>query len=71
MSWDVEAQVAGRVVEVVKQVGDAAELEEVLLVLESMKMEIPVEAPACGVVVEVRVQEGQTVAQADLLVRID
>jgi acetyl-CoA carboxylase biotin carboxyl carrier protein len=71
MSLDVEAQVAGRVIEVVKQVGDSAELEEVLLVLESMKMEIPVEAPAPGLITEVCVQAGQSVAQGDLLVRID
>ena len=70
MSCEVEAQVAGRVVQIEKQVGDSTEVEEVLLVLESMKMEIPVEAPCAGSISEICVEEGQSVAEGQLLARL-
>ena len=44
MSVSVEAQVTGRVVRIEKNVGDSVAEEDTLLILESMKMEIPVEA---------------------------
>ncbi|MEZ4356832.1 MAG: acetyl-CoA carboxylase biotin carboxyl carrier protein subunit [Myxococcota bacterium] len=45
--------------------------EDVLLVIESMKMEIPVEAPEAGRVVEIRAQEGQAVEEGDVLVVLE
>ena len=66
-SLDVEAQVAGRVVQIEKQVGDAVEFEDVLLILESMKMEIPVEAPCSGRISEIRVAEGDQVEEGAVL----
>ena len=54
--WKIEVQPGTRVAE-----GD------VLMVLESMKMEIPVEAPQAGVVQELNVQEGDTVQEDQLL----
>ena len=71
MSVDVESQVAGRVIEIEKQVGDALDSEDVILLLESMKMEIPVEAPAAGVVAEICVDVGESVSQGQILARID
>ncbi len=38
-----------------------------MIVLESMKMEIPVEAPRAGSVKEIRVKEGQTVQEGDIV----
>ena len=67
----VEAQVTGRVVRVEKQVGDRVETEDVLLVLESMKMEIPVVAPIAGKIVEIRVDEKDQVQEGDVLVVIE
>ena len=54
--WKIEVQPGTRVAE-----GD------VLMVLESMKMEIPVEAPQAGVVQELNVQEGDAVQEDQLL----
>jgi len=68
---EIEAEIAGNVWKVEKTVGDTVEEEEVLLILESMKMEIPVEAPCRGTVKEVRVQEGQTVDEGTVLVVLD
>jgi acetyl-CoA carboxylase biotin carboxyl carrier protein len=65
---EITAEVTGRVVRVEAQVGARVAKEDVLLVLESMKMEIPVEAPDTGVVIELRVQEGESVAEGDSLV---
>ena len=48
--------------------GDAVREGDVLMILESMKMEIPVEAPSAGVVAEIRVAEKDQVAEGDVLV---
>ncbi len=71
MGAEVAAEVTGRVVRIEKRVGEAVEEEDVLLILESMKMEIPVEAPGRGTVAEVRVVEGDQVAEGDILVLLD
>lgn len=71
MSVVVDAQVTGRVVRVEKRVGDRVAADETLLVLESMKMEIPVEAPSAGTISEIRVGEGDSVEEGDLLAVLD
>ena len=68
---DVEAQITGNVWKIEKQVGDRVEEEDVLLIIESMKMEIPVEAPCAGQVEEVRVAEGQSVEEGAVLAVIE
>jgi biotin carboxyl carrier protein len=71
MPVEVEAQITGSVWKIEKAVGDAVEEEDVLLILESMKMEIPVEAPCAGRVAEIRVGEGQSVEEGDVLVVLE
>ena len=68
MSIEVEAQVTGNVWKIETAVGDAVEEEDVLLIVESMKMEIPVEAPEDGKILEIRVAEGQAIEEGDILV---
>jgi len=68
---EIEAQIAGRIVRIERQVGDEVAAEDVILVLESMKMEIPVEAPKAGRIGEIGVAEGQHVAEGQLLARLD
>ena len=65
---DVESLIMGNVWKIVTSVGAEVEEEDVLLIIESMKMEIPVEAPEAGRVVEIRVEEGQAVVEGDVLV---
>lgn len=50
--------------------GQSVDEEQQLVILESMKMEMPVEAPEAGVVEEIVVQEGQTVEEGDVLIRL-
>ncbi len=68
LSIEVESQIMGSVWKIQAAVGDEVEEEDVLLIIESMKMEIPVEAPEGGQVLEIRVQEGQAVEEGDVLV---
>ena len=71
MPVDVAAHITGTVWEIRVNVGDEVQEEQVLVVLESMKMEMPVEAPEPGRVVELDVREGQAVEEGDLLLRLD
>ena len=61
------AHITGTVVRIEKRVGDAVSAGDVIIVLESMKMEMPVEAQASGKVSEVRCKEGQPVSEGDVL----
>ncbi len=61
----------GSVWKIETSVGREVDEEDVLLILESMKMEIPVEAPSAGRVAEIRVEEGQSVNEGDILVVLE
>ena len=58
----------GNVWKIETSVGAEVEEDDVLLIIESMKMEIPVEAPEAGRVSEIRVEVGQTIEEGDVLV---
>ena len=64
---EVEAQVAGTVWKLETGVGSEVAAGDVLLILESMKMEIPVEAPRAGRVAALRVSEGDSVEEGAVL----
>ena len=66
---NVESEVTGSVWKVQVEVGATVAEGDVLLILESMKMEIPVESPANGTVVELRVKPEETV-QEDAVVAV-
>ena len=71
MATEVEAQIAGSVWKIETSIGVEVQEEDVLLILESMKMEIPVEAPCAGRVSEIRVQEGDSIEEGAVLAVID
>jgi acetyl-CoA carboxylase biotin carboxyl carrier protein len=71
MATQVEAQITGNVWKIEKAVGDSVGDGETILILESMKMEIPVEAPCSGRITEIRVSEGQSIEEGAVLVVID
>ena len=71
MPTEVSAEIAGNVWKIETTVGAQVEEEDVLLILESMKMEIPVEAPRAGRVAEVRVAEGDSIEEGAVLVVLD
>jgi acetyl-CoA carboxylase biotin carboxyl carrier protein len=68
---EVQAEIAGLVLSVDCAVGQAVEADEPLLMIESMKMEIPVMAPKKGTIAEIRVQAGDTVLQDQVLVVVE
>ncbi|GIW13982.1 MAG: acetyl-CoA carboxylase biotin carboxyl carrier protein subunit [Tepidiforma sp.] len=67
----VTAQISGKVVRVNVKAGQTVAKGDVLLILEAMKMENEIKAPADGTVREVPVSEGQRVAEGDVLAVID
>jgi len=67
MPEEIRAHITGVVFQVTTRAGDAVAAGDAVIVLESMKMEIPVEAPRAGSVREIRVQEGQTVQEGDVV----
>jgi len=68
MAEKVAAHITGTVVRVEKSKGDAVAPGEVVVILESMKMEMPVEALVGGVVLEIRCAPAQAVDEGDILV---
>ena len=68
---NVEAHITGVVWKIEVEVGDTVEEGDTVVVLESMKMEMPVEAEDEGTVAEIRCEEGQAVAEGDTLVVLE
>jgi acetyl-CoA carboxylase biotin carboxyl carrier protein len=68
---DVEAHITGTVWKVECKVGDAVVEGDTLVILESMKMEMPVEAEDDGTVSEIKCSEGQSVSEGDTLVVLE
>ncbi|MBV8779213.1 MAG: biotin/lipoyl-binding carrier protein [Alphaproteobacteria bacterium] len=64
----VRSEIAGSVWKIEVAVGDEVGAEDTLIVLESMKMEIPLLAPRAGVVKEILVAEGEALAEGDVAV---
>jgi acetyl-CoA carboxylase biotin carboxyl carrier protein len=67
----VTAELTGNLWKIVVREGQQVGVDETLMILESMKMEIPVNAPKAGRVSRIHVQEGQTVQEGQLLAEID
>ena len=65
---DVPAHITGTVWKVEVSVGQKVAAGDALVILESMKMEMPVEAPDAGTVKEIRCQPSQPVNEGDVLV---
>jgi acetyl-CoA carboxylase biotin carboxyl carrier protein len=70
MPTDVAAHITGTVWKIEVREGDAVKEEQTVVILESMKMEMPVESPAAGLVAKVHVAEGQAVEEGDVLVTL-
>ena len=68
---DVESEVTGNVWKVLKSVGDSVAEGEVIMILESMKMEIPVESPAAGTLSQVLVEPEEQVVEDQVVAVIE
>lgn len=64
---ELTAELVANVWKTLRSVGDTVEAGESVVILESMKMEIPVEATRAGTVVELRVEEGDIVQEGDVV----
>lgn len=70
MAEEVKSPMAGTIFELLVEQGDDVDEGDELVILESMKMEIPVEAPVAGSIAEVHVAQGDQVQEGDLLVTL-
>ena len=68
---DIEAHITGTVWKIEVEVGDEVAEGDTVVILESMKMEMPVEAEDEGTVKEIVVAEGQAVSEGDTLVVLE
>lgn len=71
MPEEIRAHITGVVFQIPAKTGDKVSAGDAVIVLESMKMEIPVEASSAGTVKEIRVQEGQTVQEGDVVAVVE
>lgn len=65
---DIKAHITGTVWKIEVEVGDEIEEDDEVIILESMKMEMPVESPGDGVVKEILVKEGDAVDEDQVLI---
>jgi biotin carboxyl carrier protein len=70
MTTAIESEIAGTVWKIEVAAGDSVSADDVLIILESMKMEIPVMALSDGVVESIHVAEGDSVSEGQLLVSL-
>ena len=71
MADEIRAEMVANVWKVVATKGDSVDDGDTLVILESMKMEIPVLAESAGVVAEIAVDEGDVVQEGDLIARVE
>ncbi|MFO0758244.1 MAG: biotin/lipoyl-binding carrier protein [Byssovorax sp.] len=70
MASVVKAHITGTVWKIEVKVGDEVDEGTVIAILESMKMEMPVEAEDSGVVEEILVTEGQAVTEGQIIAKL-
>jgi acetyl-CoA carboxylase biotin carboxyl carrier protein len=71
LATPITAPMVGKILKIEKNIGDRVDEDEVVLVMEAMKMEIPVVAPASGVLKDLKVSAGQAVEADQLLAELD
>lgn len=68
---DVISEVKGKVWQIEAKVGDKLDEDDAVIILESMKMEIPIVAPEDGTVKEILVKEGDPVDEGQVIATIE
>ena len=71
MTTNIKAHITGTVWKIEKQAGQAVASGDAVVILESMKMEMPVESPIAGKIVEIRCVEGQAVEEGAVLAVVE
>ncbi len=67
----VKAELAGNLWKIIVKEGQQVGADETLMILESMKMEIPITTPTAGRVAKIHVKEGQTVQEGQVLADLE
>lgn len=67
MATPIRAPLTGRVWKIERAVGDAVAAGDPVIILESMKMEVPVESPAAGTLATITCAEGDAVEEGAIL----
>lgn len=70
MPTEIKAHITGTIWKIKVEAGQSVEEGDTLVIIESMKMEMPIEAEDPGTVVEIRANEGQPVNEGDVLIVI-
>jgi acetyl-CoA carboxylase biotin carboxyl carrier protein len=68
---ELKTDITGSVWKLLKRPGDSIDEEEPLLIMESMKMEVPVISPDAGIVREILVKEGDIVSDGTVVARVE
>jgi acetyl-CoA carboxylase biotin carboxyl carrier protein len=68
---NVKSEIAGNVWKIQTKPGDRVEVDGEIVILESMKMEIPVLSPKAGTIKEIRVSEGEAIDEGQLVAILD
>ncbi len=68
---NVKSEIAGNVWKIQTKPGDKVEFEGEIMILESMKMEIPVLSPKAGTIREIKVSEGDAIGEGHLVAILD
>ena len=68
---NVKSEIAGNVWKIQAKPGDRVEADGEIMILESMKMEIPVLSPKAGTIREIKVNEGEAIDEGQLVAILD
>lgn len=68
---DVKAELVGNLWKIVTEVGQQVEEDDTLMILELMKMEIPITSPTAGTVSQILVAEGEVVQEGQTVAIVD
>jgi acetyl-CoA carboxylase biotin carboxyl carrier protein len=68
---EVKAELVGNLWKIVTEVGQTVEEDDTLMILESMKMEIPITSPITGTLTEILVKEGDVVQEGQTVAVVE
>lgn len=68
---EVKAELVGNLWKIVVEVGQAVDEDDTLMIIESMKMEIPVTTPVAGTVLQILVAEGEVVQEGQTVAIVE
>jgi biotin carboxyl carrier protein len=71
MATQINAPMTGKILNIVVSIGDKVNADDEVIIMDAMKMEIPVLAPVDGTVKEIKVHEGDSVKTDQLLITLE